>query len=153
MSKSDINSKINISYIIVSLVGIVAHVVNILVCLAGPMSNISHYDKRTSVNVVKKETLCVGDRVIVQCVGPCGLYVRPHPNKEEQYEDEVRIFDGNTGVITKTKPCKTEEVDHRYKWLYIKWDNGKRGWSAIADIDGDVWITHETQTCTKADDS
>ena len=32
------------------------------------------------------------------------------------------------------------QIDDLYTWWFVKWDNGKLGWSAEADIDGTLWI-------------
>lgn len=85
-------------------------------------------------NFIEKLPLAVGMDIQVQNVNPKGLRVRAQPNLNGKVKGHV--WDGEIGLITRETHPLLHDIDGRFTWWYVKWDNGKEGWSAQEGLDG-----------------
>ena len=91
--------------------------------------------------LIEKIHLAVGMGIQVQKVNPKGLRVREEPNLNGDIKDHV--WDGDRGLITREPHPLLDEIDDRCTWWYVKWNNGKEGWSAEAGLDGTRYLVVE----------
>ena len=76
--------------------------------------------------IIEKIPLAVGMGIQVQKVNPDGLRVREEPNLDPK-NIKGHVWDGDTGVITRKTDPLLHDIDDRFTWWYVKWDNGKEG--------------------------
>ena len=91
--------------------------------------------------LIEKLPLTVGMGIQVQNVNPKGLRVRADPNLNGKVKGHV--WDGETGLITRETHPLLHDIDDRFTWWYVKWDNGKEGWSAQAGLNGVRYLVVE----------
>ena len=92
--------------------------------------------------IIEKIPLDVGIGIQVQKVNPEGLRVREEPNLDDA-NIKGHVWDGDTGLITRKTHPLLHDIDDRFTWWYVKWDNGKEGWSAEAGLNGTRYLVVE----------
>lgn len=104
-------------------------------------------DPQNEINnqLIENLPLAVAMDIKVQNVNPAGLKVRWEPNTNEntvkgEKNKKDLVWDGDIGLITRETNPLLHVIDDRFTWWYVKWDNGKEGWSAQTGLDGTRYL-------------